>query len=193
MRPGESFVEQPVRSLQTMLRVIAEDDPQLPTVVPDGIYGPSTMIAVTAFQRREGIPVTGITDENTWVKIVAAYEPALIRIRKAEPIEILLEPGEIILIGQSSPYVYLLQGMLAQLSKDHASILLPGLTGTLDADTSASLRAFQILANLPATGTLDKITWKHLVRQFTLNAAHNPNTGRNLNNLLIMENRLDSI
>lgn len=109
MRPGESFVEQPVRSLQTMLRVIAEDDPQLPTVVPDGIYGPSTMIAVTAFQRREGIPVTGITDENTWVKIVAAYEPALIRIRKAEPIEILLEPGEIILIGQSSPYVYLLQ------------------------------------------------------------------------------------
>ena len=193
MRPGESFVEQPVRSLQTMLRVIAEDDPQLPTVVPDGIYGPSTMIAVTAFQRREGIPVTGITDENTWVKIVAAYEPALIRIGKAEPIEIMLEPGEIILIGQSSPYVYLLQGMLAQLSKDHASILLPGLTGTLDADTSASLRAFQILASLPATGTLDKITWKHLVRQFTLNAAHNSNTGRNLNNLLIMENRLDSI
>ena len=52
MRPGESFVEQPVRSLQTMLRLLAEDDPRLPTVIPDGIYGPSTMIAVTAFQRR---------------------------------------------------------------------------------------------------------------------------------------------
>ena len=40
MRPAESFIEQPVRSLQTMLRVLAEDDQRLPTVVPDGIYGP---------------------------------------------------------------------------------------------------------------------------------------------------------
>ena len=60
MRPGESFVEQPIRSLQTMLRVIAEDDRRLPIIIPDGIYGPSTMVAVTAFQRREGIPITVI-------------------------------------------------------------------------------------------------------------------------------------
>ena len=177
MRPGESFVGQPVRSLQTMLRVIAEDDPSLPTVIPDGIYGPSTMIAVTAFQRREGIPVTGITDEYTWDQVVAAYEPALIRVGKAEPIEILLEPGQVILIGESSPYIYLLQGMLAQLSKDHSDIQLPAMTGVLDFDTSESLRGFQLLSGLPNTGTLDRITWKHLVRQFTLNAAHNAGTG----------------
>lgn len=173
MRPDESFVEQPVRSLQTMLRVISEDDPNVPTVVPDGIYGPSTMIAVTAFQRREGIPITGIVDENTWTQIVAAYEPALIRVGKAEPIEILLEPGQIIVFGESSPYIYLLQGMLAQLSKDHDDILHPSLTGVLDSDTSASLRGFQVLAGLSPTGSLDRITWKHLVRQFTLNAVHN--------------------
>lgn len=173
MRPGESFVEQPVRSLQTMLRVIAEDDPSLPIVIPDGIYGPSTMIAVTAFQRREGIPVTGIADEGTWNQIVAAYEPALIRIGKAEPIEILLEPGQIIVFGESNPYVYLLQGMLAQLSKDHTTIVFPANTGVLDQDTSNALKAFQLLAGLPETGTLDRITWKNLVRQYTLNAAHN--------------------
>ena len=173
MRPGESFVQQPVRSLQTMLRVIAEDDPSLPTVIPDGIYGPATMIAVTAFQRKAGIPVTGITDDNTWTQIAEAYEPALIRVGKAEPIEILLEPGEIILFGQKSPYVYLLQGILAQLSADYETIRLPALTGTLDADTSDALRAFQVLADLPPTGTLDRITWKHLSRQFTLSAARN--------------------
>ena len=72
MRPGESFVEQPIRSLQTMLRVIAEDDPGLPTLIPDGIYGPSTMVAVPAFQRRAGLPITGISDELTWDRIVAA-------------------------------------------------------------------------------------------------------------------------
>ena len=172
MRPGESFIEQPIRSVQTMLRVISEDDPSLPVIIPDGIYGPSTMIAVTAFQRREGIPVTGIVDESTWDQIVAAYEPARIRIEKAEPIEILLEPGQIITIGESSPYIYLLQGMLAQLSNDHETILLPPLNGTLDSETSASLRGFQVLSGLTPTGTLDRITWKHLARQFSLNAVH---------------------
>lgn len=179
MKPNESFVQQPVRSLQTMLRVIAEDDPSLPTVIPDGIYGPSTMIAVTAFQRRHGIPVTGIADENTWNRIVDLYEPALIRVGKAEPIEILLEPGEVILIGQKSPYIYLVQGMLAQLSGDHEVILYPQLTGILDAETATSLRAFQLLSGLPETGTLDRVTWRNLVRQYTLNATHNASTVRN--------------
>lgn len=183
MRPGESFVEQPVRGLQTMLRVIAEDDPRLPTVVPDGIYGPSTMVAVTAFQRREELPITGITDEITWDRIVAAYQPALIRIGKAEPIEILLEPGQIIVLGESNPYVYLLQSMLTQLSKDNLTINRPNHTGILDNDTYRALRAFQILAGLPATGTLDRLTWKHLVRQFTLNATQNMQSSPIENNL----------
>lgn len=178
MRPNESFVEQPVRSLQTMLRVIAEDDPSLPILIPDGIYGPATMIAVTAFQRREGIPITGIADNHTWDQIVAAYEPALIRVGKAEPIEILLEPGQIIIFGESNPYVYLLQAMLAQLSQEYREILLPGLSGILDNDTAESLRAFQRLSGLPDTGTLDRITWQHLVRQFTLNASRNANRHR---------------
>ena len=173
MRPNESFVQQPVRSLQTMLRVIAEDDPSLPTVIPDGIYGPSTMIAITAFQRREGIPVTGIVDEGTWEQVVAAYEPALVRVGKAEPIEILLEPGQVILLGEHSPYIYLAQGMLAQLSNDHTEILYPNLTGILDDLTFSALLAFQTLAGLSPTGTLDRITWQHLSKQFTLNAAHN--------------------
>lgn len=177
MRPGESFIEQPVRSLQTMLRVLAEDDTSLPTLIPDGIYGPATMIAVTAFQRKVGIPVTGIADESTWSRIVDAYEPTLVRVGKAEPIEILLEPGEVILIGQRNPYVFLLQGMLAQLSKDHDSIVLPGFDGVLGLDTSHSLKGFQKLAGLPTTGTLDRITWKHLVRQFTLNATVNSRQG----------------
>ena len=96
MRPGESFVQQPVRSLQTMLRVIAEDAGRIPTVVPDGIYGQSTMQAVSALQRQKGLPVTAVTDERTWNAIIEDYEPALIRIGKAEPIEIILDPGQVL-------------------------------------------------------------------------------------------------
>ena len=47
MRPLSSFVGQPIRSLQTMLRVIAEDDPTHLRIVPDGIYGPETAAAIT--------------------------------------------------------------------------------------------------------------------------------------------------
>lgn len=172
MRPGESFVRQPVRSIQTMLRVIAEDDPTLPTVIPDGIYGPSTMQAVSSFQRKYGLPVTGIVNQQTWEEIVNIYEPALIRVDKAQPIEIILEPGQVFQKGDSSPYIYLTQAMLTQLSNDHPRIEQPSNSGVIDDATSASLFAFQQLNGLEEIGELDKITWKHLVLQFTLNANH---------------------
>lgn len=170
MRPAVSFVQQPVRSLQTMLRVIAEDDSRMPDVVPDGIYGPATMNAVTAFQRREGIPVTGITDEYTWTKIVNAYEPALIRISKAEPIEIIMNPGEVYRLGDANSNIYLLQAILTELSNKNSSISKPSFTGILDNDTADSITGFQRLSGLPTTGELDKITWKHLSKQFTLSS-----------------------
>ena len=173
MRPTESFIAQPVRSLQTMLRVLAEDDPTLPTVIPDGIFGPDTMNAVSTFQRRRGLPVTGIADQVSWDALVIDYEKAFIRIQPAESIEIIMDPGQVFSLGDSSPYIYLLQSMLTQLSKDHTTITAPPHNGILDDATSISLAAFQKLVGLPSDGTLDKITWKHLVNQFTLNAHHN--------------------
>ncbi len=173
MRPTESFLQQPVRSLQTMLNVLSIDNPKYPTVIPDGIYGPDTMHAVTAFQRLNGIAVNGVVDQVTWDAIVLQYEPALVRVDKAESIEILLEPGESLKPGQSSPYVYLAQSMLTQLSNDYLSIPTPGHSGCMDALTVEAIEEFQVLAGLPRTGFLDRITWKHLSRQFTLNAHHN--------------------
>lgn len=173
MRPSESFLGQPVRDLQTMLRVLSIQDSRLPTVVPDGIYGPSTMQAVTAYQRQRALPVTGVTDQQTWDAIVEEYELAIVNIGKAQPIEVLINANQVFRTGDSSPYIYLLQGMLVQLSKDHPSIPLPTNSGMIDRETSDSVAAFQNLANLPVTGFVDRLTWKHLVLQFTANAHHN--------------------
>ena len=170
MKPNESFIGQPVRSLQTMLRVISEDDPRIPSVVPDGIYGQSTMQAVTAFQRLYGLPITGIVNQETWERIVSVYNPALVRIGPAEPIEITLEPGQIFRTGDRSAYIYLLQSILTQLSTENPSISKPNHNGVFDDPTSEALAAFQILAGLPPTGELDRITWKYLSKQFTLSA-----------------------
>lgn len=171
MRPAESFIGQPIRSLQTMLRVLSEDDPSLPTVVPDGIYGTNTMNAVSAFQRRNGLTVTGVTDQATWDQIYNAYEEAFIRIHKAEPIEVIFDPGKVFHRGEFSPYLYLMQSMLLYLSAFH-DISEPSHNGTLDDPTAQALAGFQVLAGLPPTGELDKKTWKYLVKQFTLNVNH---------------------
>lgn len=170
MRPVESFLAQPIRSLQTMLRVIAEDDDALPTVVPDGIYGQETITAVNTFQRKKGLPVTGITDQLTWEAIVEAYEDALIRVGKAEPIEIIMDPGQVYQLGDSSPYLFLSQSMLVYLSRSIPGIDAPPHNGVLDSTTAEALAGFQILAGLPPTGELDRKTWKYLVKQFSLSA-----------------------
>ena len=169
MRPEESFVAQPIRSLQTMLRVLAADDPSLPSIVPDGIYGQETIGAVTAFQRKNNLPATGVTDQQTWEAIAAAYDTALIRVGKAEPIEIIMNPGKVYRLGDYDPNLYLAQSMLLFLSKLHPTIETPSHNGTLDTPTAQALAGFQFLAGLPPTGEMDKITWKFLVNQFTLN------------------------
>ena len=171
MKPPETFISRPVRSLQTMLRVIAEDDGRLPTLIPDGIYGQSTMNAVSSFQRANGLPITGITDQATWETIVRSYEDALIRIGKAQPIEVVFEPGQVFRRGDYNPYLYLLQSMLSVLSQTSPTIESPPQTGMIDQRTAEALAAFQILAGLPPTGELDRITWKYLVNHFTQEAS----------------------
>lgn len=172
MRPPESFIGQPIRSLQTMLRIIAQNDPAHPSVIPDGIYGPQTVAAVSAFQRIHGLPVTGVTDQRTWDAIVAAQIPARIEIDEAEPIYAILNPNQVIRRGEHHPAVYLAQGMLAVLAQVYESVGTPGNSGILDDATADSLASFQALNALPMTGTLDKRTWKHLALQYPLASNH---------------------
>lgn len=168
MRPMESFVGQPIRSLQTMLRVIAENDSSYQTVIPDGIYGPELMQAVSVFQRKHGLPVTGVTDQDTWDTVVAVYHPALVEQDRAQTLEIILNPGQVIRRGERDPVIYLVQGMLQAMADIYHSIARPSQTGLLDEATVEAIASFQSLSGLPMTGHLDKHTWKHLALQYPL-------------------------
>lgn len=170
MREPKSFISQPIRSLQTMLRVIAENDPLHDPVIPDGIYGPETVAAVSTFQRLHGLPVTGVTDNTTWDTVVEIYDEALIQRSEAHPLLIVLNPGQVIRKGERHPNIYLVQAILAVLSENYQSIGKPEFTGILDTTTSDALASFQELSGLPMTGTLDKHTWKQLALQYPLAA-----------------------
>lgn len=176
MRPGESFVGQPIRSLQTMLRHLAEADSLYQTLVPDGIYGNSTRQAVSHFQRLHGLPPTGVADQNTWEAIAAEYEPARVRVAEAEALIPVLNPNQIIRRGERHPALGLAQAVLTLLGEVYGSIPLPGSSGILDDATADALSAFQYLTNLPMTGNLDKSTWQHLALHYPL--ASNLHTSR---------------
>lgn len=177
MKPGESFVAQPVRSLQTMLRVISEDDGISPTVVPDGVYGSQTTTAVSAFQRKHGLPMTGVTDEQTWDAIVDEYEPALIRIGPAQPLQIILQPNEVIRRNDENLNLYIVQAVLMVLAQAYGTPE-PSQSGVLDTATYDALMGFQQMHGLPETGEVDKETWRALALQYPLayNQSNNGST-----------------
>jgi len=170
MRPPESYIGQPIRSLQTMLRVIAENDPSHESMIPDGIYGPETVSAVSTFQRIHGLPVTGVTDNRTWDTVVANYETALIEQQEAQSLQIILNPRQVIRKGEQHPHLHLVQAMLTVLAEVYESIGKPSSSGILDEATADALSSFQNLNGLPMTGHLDKHTWHHLALQYPLAA-----------------------
>ena len=168
MRPDESFIGQPIRSLQTMLRVIAEHDHNQPTIIPDGIYGPDTMRAVSVFQRNHGMPISGVVDQDTWEMIVGEYTPALIYVGEAQMLEMVLNPNQVIRRGEYHGHLYVIQGLLMTLHEVYQSIPAPSISGILDDATSDAIAVFQQLNGLPMTGHLDKYTWKHLALHYPL-------------------------
>lgn len=170
MKPDESFLSQPIRSLQTMLRILAEQDDRYETLIPDGIYGPATVSAVSRFQRMNGLPVTGVTDQRTWDSVVSAHEAARIQVLEAELLEVVLDTNQQLRRGERHPHVRLVQALLAVLQDTYGSIGPVSHTGILDEPTSQALGTFQALSGLKVTGNLDKQTWKHLALQYPLAA-----------------------
>ena len=125
MRPEESFQNQSVRSLQTMLRVIAAADGTIPQVVPDGIYGPDTEAAVTAFQARSGLPPTGEADQATWNRVVDAYLKLGSFVLPIEALRIRWQPQQSIDAGDENLHLFPIQAMLAALPTRYCNLSAP--------------------------------------------------------------------
>lgn len=171
MSNTRSFYNQPVRSLQHMLRTIALNGGDIDLLIPNGVYDPQTQAAVSQFQRSHGLPVTGVADRKTWAEIVRAYDASLVMVSPAQSITFDLQldfpPDSTVY----SPLVHLAQCMLHLLAEVYSSVFKPEQSGRMDEITRESLRNFQQLSGLPMTGNLDKQTWKHLALHYSAAAA----------------------
>ena len=143
------YVGRPVESMQTMLRFAAEGNNRLLPVVPDGVFGPNTMAAVTAFQRYYGLPATGVMNGATWERLVQTYQAQLVQQAPAEAMQPILNPQQTMKPGESNYHIYLVQAALRVLSS-----------------------VYRGLPQTPVTGEVDRHTWRYLCRHYTLAAGN---------------------
>ena len=163
---SEEFVGQPIRSLQTMLRTIAQLDSSVLPAVPDGLYTADTMASVSSFQKRHGLPVTGITDLDTWYAVAAEYRRAIVELSPAEAVNPVFQPGQIIYIGERNSHLFMIHGMLQAIALYYPSLPSAPCGDLHDESSAEAVRWLQRRAGLEATGNITRETWRYLARLY---------------------------
>ncbi len=129
-----------VRTLQAMLDAAGFDPGPV-----DGIFGPLTAAAVSAFQAANSLPTTGVVDQATWDALLG---------------------GLLLQRGQRGDNVRTLQQRLATAGFDPGPI--DGIFGGL---TESAVSRYQSAKGLPATGAVDQATWDLLMTDPALPAV----------------------
>ena len=122
-----------VRAIQGLLRQAGA-----PTLYISGVFDPATVAAVRAFQASRGLPVTGMVDAGTWVRLIVRLG-----------------------LGATGEAVKVVQRQLND--KRRAGLTVDG---TLAGATVTAVRSFQRHAGLPITGTVETSTWRYLIGHF---------------------------
>lgn len=166
------FLGQPIRSLQTFLREIAQQYETMPTVVPDGIYGAQTEASVRWFQEFSNLPVTGITDKKTWDAVVEEYYLVINQRTAPVCINILSEDFTLIEAGETRNELHPIQAIMKNLAAEIDSIPDLEVTGTHDENSVMSVKSIQNILGKEETGTIDKELWNDLVLLYEIHVSN---------------------
>ena len=149
-----------VALLQYYLDFLSAYYDSIPPLESDGIFGESTRNAVYAAQAVFGLPVDGVVGEQTWNAIVDAYYGIVRRI-PVSYVEGNTIPfgGEVLRQGSESEAVRVLQSYLDFIAGYFPEIPAVTPTGYFGPRTEASVRAFQEVVGLPASGIVNAVTW----------------------------------
>ena len=168
MKKNGTFLGRPVRSVQTMLRAISRANPEIPPVIPDGVYGESTMRAVTALQRYAGLPATGVVDHATWDEIVRMYEQTSEELLPPQCLAPAVSPGQCIEPGEENLHVYLVEAMFRALGQIYDNVPVVSVNGINDEKCADAIKWLQQMSGLRETGVMDRCTWRYLTGLYRL-------------------------
>ena len=152
-----------VRNIQYLLRYVSEFYATVPSVEIDGVFGPATQSAVSAFQRQADLPVTGRVDFATWDALYRTYL-GLIETIPFQYVEgnVLPYPGVPLRQGSETEAVRILQEYLNFVGQTYTQIPPVNVTGYFGNQTQQAVLTFQRLFGIPTTGTVAAVTWDTL-------------------------------
>lgn len=150
-----------INELQGYLHGISYHNPNIPRIIPDGIYGQETADAVRAFQNAYGLTGSGEANHATWEKVVEVYRELVETI--AEALQV-FPPGTNVTVTTNDRglAVLVIQAILQTLAEEYDNLPPIQITGVYDPDTVNAVREFQKLTTRPVTGSVDLSTWNLL-------------------------------
>lgn len=160
-----------VLMVQGALNRIAQNYPAIPKIYPlDGLFGPGTEAAVTAFQKIFHLTPDGIVGPSTWYQILVIYV-AVTRLAElnSEGQRYQVDSYQIpwvLSLGSTGEYVSKLQYMLSILSQFIPEIPEPSIDGVYGIGTRDSVLAYQRYAGLTPSGLVGTSTWDSIYNRF---------------------------
>ncbi|MCI8777202.1 MAG: peptidoglycan-binding protein [Oscillospiraceae bacterium] len=154
-----------IKEIQRYIYNISHHNKRVPTIMPDGIYGPQTTAAVGSFQREYDLPVTGETDDKTWSKLVEVYFDVN---NDTVLLEVFPENFELF-PGDEGIVVYIIQVILESLKRRFEDIPEIVINGVFDKDTQSAINSFKEIAGVESKHPgIDIETWNKLASGFNM-------------------------
>lgn len=154
-----------IRLLHYILRTIAYFDSEIPLLASGGmVFNENTVKMVLAFQKKYGLPTTGVVDKMTWGKLIEVYNDTINSIPN-QYLEYVDEfyGGRQLTLGITGDDVRRLQKILLKICREKRNIPGVRVTGEYDELTEQSVRVLQKLLQLPVNGIVGGSTWNDIV------------------------------
>lgn len=162
LRLGDSGVD--VKALQYYLAFLGYFMAELPPIPITGTFDQATQDAVYAFQSAYGLPVTGVVDFNTFLRIDEVYKatvrnlPANYQSAIGEPY-----PGKFLVLGDRGENVRIIQQYLQVIAQNDPNIPNVSVTGEFDDATRAAVIALQRQLGIEESGAIGPVLWSEII------------------------------
>ena len=156
---GDTGIE--VEHIHYFLDAIAFLDPDIPRLKTNSIYNDNSITMVKAFQKKYGLPVTGVFTYKDWSKLKEIYNKILKNLNTDYASD--LYPDNFLSSGSSGDDVVKFQRYLLTICRyDHS---IPGVrvTGVFDDLTKKSVLKLQRDFGLEENGIVGPILWRKVV------------------------------
>lgn len=158
-----------IKNIQKYLRHLSYHNENINPVPIDGVWESDTQKAVAAFQKENGLRMTGTVDRETWDKLKAEYDKSVAE--NSPPVMLNLFPrepqGYALSLGNKGFLTDAVQYMLGELSRLY---FLPNfsITGEYDQNTANAVSEFQKRNLIPQSGKVDRETWDAMTIQHNI-------------------------